>query len=295
MIHITEVGPRDGLQNERKHLTTAEKVEMIQRLVDAGLRYIEAVSFVNPKVVPQMAGAEDVMAAVPRREGVTYAGLVLSRSGLERALGSGIDVIHIVLATSDTFNLRNARRTVEQGLGELAAVARDALAAETPVVGYLATAFGCPFEGEVPVHRVLSAAEVLLEAGCRGIVLCDTVGVAHPRQVQSIVETFRSRFGPDDQVPLGLHFHNTRGLGLANVYAGYLAGVRRFDASVGGLGGCPFAPKAVGNVCTEDMVNLFHQMGESTGVDLSRLVDAARWVETQVGRRLDSMMMKVGV
>jgi len=291
MIRICEVGPRDGLQTENTFFSVEQKVEMIKRLTAAGLKKIEAVSFVNPRVMPQMAGAEEVLARLPRAEGVSYAGLVLSRSGLERALATSVDTLHVVLAASDELNRRNSRRTVEQSCQELVPVIREAAAAGRNVVGVLGTSFGCPYEGNIPLCRVLKIASLFCEAGCREITLADTAGLAHPQQVRETVREFRKSFG---NVDLGLHFHNTRGLGLANVYAGYLEGVVRFDSSIGGLGGCPFTPKASGNVCTEDLVNMFHQMGETTGTDLEKLVETARWVQTQAGRQLDGMVMKIG-
>ncbi|MCM3732723.1 hydroxymethylglutaryl-CoA lyase [Fictibacillus nanhaiensis] len=292
MIEICEVGPRDGLQNEPKLVSTETKVELINKLIDSGIRIIEAVSFVNKKVVPQMADAEEVMRLVPKRDDVRYAGLVLSRSGLERALHTDIDFLHVVTTTSDSFNLRNAKRTVDQAVEELTKVIEEG-ANSKGVAGVLGTAFGCPFEGEVPLSKVLNVAESFLKAGCTEIRLADTTGMANPLQVQNVVSAFQKQFGKD--LTLGLHFHNTRGLGLANILAGYQAGVTRFDSSIGGLGGCPFAPKAVGNVCTEDMVNMFIGMNVESGTDLERLVEAARWLERSMERPLDGMLMKAGI
>ncbi|MBX9974055.1 hydroxymethylglutaryl-CoA lyase [Cytobacillus firmus] len=293
MIEICEVGPRDGLQNECKIVPTETKVELITRLIDSGIRNIEAVSFVNPKDVPPMADAEEVLKSLPKRNGVRYGGLVLSRSGLERALKTDVDFLHVVTTTSDSFNLRNVKRTVEQAAGELSLVIKDGAASGKGVAGVLGTAFGCPFEGEVPMDNVLKAAEKFLEAGCTEITLADTTGMANPIQVQKIVDSFFDAFGRD--FSLGLHFHNTRGLGLANVLAGYQAGVRRFDSSIAGLGGCPFAPKAVGNVCTEDMINMFHGMGVDTGTSLPSVLETANWMETVMERPLDGMLMKAGI
>jgi hydroxymethylglutaryl-CoA lyase len=292
MIEICEVGPRDGLQNEPKLVSTETKVELINKLIDSGIRIIEAVSFVNKQVVPQMADAEEVMRLVPKRDDVRYAGLVLSRSGLERALHTDIDFLHVVTTTSDSFNLRNAKRTVDQAVEELTKVIEEG-ANSKGVAGVLGTAFGCPFEGEVPLSKVLNVAESFLKAGCTEITLADTTGMANPLQVQNVVSAFQKQFGKD--LTLGLHFHNTRGLGLANILAGYQAGVTRFDSSIGGLGGCPFAPKAVGNVCTEDMVNMFKGMKVESGTDLERLVEAARWLERSMERPLDGMLMKAGI
>jgi hydroxymethylglutaryl-CoA lyase len=292
MIEICEVGPRDGLQNEPKLVSTETKVELINKLIDSGIRIIEAVSFVNKKVVPQMADAEEVMRLVPKRDDVRYAGLVLSRSGLERALHTDVDFLHVVTTTSDTFNLRNAKRTVDQAVEELTKVIEEG-AALKGVAGVLGTAFGCPFEGEVPLSKVLYVAESFLKAGCTEITLADTTGMANPLQVQNAVTAFQQKFGK--KIKLGLHFHNTRGLGLANILAGYQAGVTRFDSSIGGLGGCPFAPKAVGNVCTEDMVNMFRGMNVETGTDLKGLIEAAKWLERSMEKPLDGMLIKAGI
>lgn len=291
MIEICEVGPRDGLQNEKKLVTTDQKVDMITKLIDAGAKKIEAVSFVNRKVVPQMADAEEVMKRVPRLDGVSYAGLVLSYSGLKRALETAVDSYHVVTATSDAFNLKNARKTVNQNIAELVKVIKEAADAKKTVAGVLGTAFGCPFSGDVPVNRVLEIAETFVKAGATEITLADTTGLATPLQVSHLVQEFQKQYGSD--IKLGLHFHNTRGLGLANVLAGYQSGIRRFDSSIGGLGGCPFAPKAVGNVCTEDLVNMFVGMGIETGMDLQKLIDTAVWMELQMERPLDGMMMKL--
>lgn len=291
MIEICEVGPRDGLQNESKLISTETKVELISKLIDSGIRNMEAVSFVNPKVVPQMADAEEVMKLVPKRDDVRYGGLALSASGLERALNTSVDFIHVVTTTSDTFNLRNAKRTVEQALTELGEVIHKGVAANKGILAALGTAFGCPFEGKVPLSRVLHATETFLKAGCTEITLADTTGMANPAQVQHVIAECYKQFGND--LTLGLHFHNTRGLGLANILAGYQAGVRKFDSSIAGLGGCPFAPKAVGNACTEDMVNMFHGMGVETGTDLNKLLETAKWMEEKMERRLDGMVMKV--
>lgn len=293
MIEICEVGPRDGLQNECKVVTTKEKVELIKRLIEAGITYIEAVSFVNAKVVPQMADAEEVLLQLPKDKGIKYGGLVLSRSGLTRALQTDIDYLHVVTTTSDTFNLRNAKRTVDQAVTELSQVIKEGVQANKKAVGVLGTAFGCPFEGEVSLDKVLFAAEEFIKAGCTEITFADTTGMANPIQVQSVVQTFKDQFGED--LSLGLHFHNTRGLGLANTLAGYQAGVRRFDSSIAGMGGCPFAPKAVGNVCTEDMVNMFHGMDINTNTDLEKLLETSKWLEGIMGRPLDGMLMKAGI
>ena len=291
MIHICEVGPRDGLQNEKTFLTVEQKTEMITGLIDAGIKKIEVVSFVNSKVVPQMADAEELMKLVPKDKGISYAGLVLNYSGLQRALETDVDTLHIVTATSDEFNMKNTRKTVDQSVIELVKVIEEGSQTKRAISGILGTAFGCPFTGEVPVDRVIKIADSFVKAGATEITLADTTGLANPAQVIKVVNDFKNHFGED--ITIGLHFHNTRGLGIANVLAGYQAGIRNFDSSIAGLGGCPFAPEAVGNVCTEDMVNMFENMGLQTNTNLDKLLETSRWMETQIGRELDGMLMKL--
>jgi hydroxymethylglutaryl-CoA lyase len=293
MIHISEVGPRDGLQNEKKILPTAKKVELIDGLTAAGLKKIECVSFVNPKIIRQMADAESVMEQITRLEGVSYGGLVLSQSGLDRALKSNVNFLNVAMASSDTFNQKNAKRTAEESVTELTRVIRTGVECGIEMIGVIGTAFGCPYEAIVPKERVIVIAKKFLEAGCKEITLADTTGMANPKQVGELVEYFFNHFG--ESATLALHFHNTRGLGLANTLAGYQAGVRHFDSSIGGLGGCPFAPKAVGNVCTEDMVNMFHEMAINTNIELDKLIDLALWLEKEIEHNLDGMVMKTGV
>jgi hydroxymethylglutaryl-CoA lyase len=293
MIYISEVGPRDGLQNEKKILPTAKKVAFINQLAAAGIKKIECVSFVNPKIIKQMADAEEVMEQITRVEGVSYGGLVLSQSGLDRALTSNVNFLNVAMASSNTFNQKNAKRTVEESVNELSRVIRTGVESGIEMIGVIGTAFGCPYEAIVPKERVIRIAEEFLEAGCNEITLADTTGMANPKQVEQLVESFYHHFG--DSTRLALHFHNTRGLGLANTLAGYQAGVRHFDSSIGGLGGCPFAPKAVGNVCTEDMVNMFHEMGIKTDIELEKLINLALWLEKEIEHNLDGMVMKAGV
>ncbi|QQE80015.1 hydroxymethylglutaryl-CoA lyase [Alicyclobacillus sp. SO9] len=291
MVEICEVGPRDGLQNEAVTLSVSDRVQLINRLVEAGITKVEAVSFVNPKVVVQMAEPEEVMRQLNQAVGVRFAGLVLSAKGMERAMESDVDDIHLVLAASTAFNLKNARRTTDESLGELVPLVERAKTGHRGVTAVIGTAFGCPFEGKVSEEVVFYAAKRFLDAGADAITLADTTGMANPGQVRNMVEAFVEQF-PD--VPLGLHFHNTRGLGAANVYAGYLAGVRRFDASIGGLGGCPFAPLSVGNVCTEDVVHMFEQMGVDTGLNLDGLLAAARFAQEKVQHPVDSYVLRAG-
>lgn len=290
-IVITEVGPRDGLQNEPEHLSPEERVEFIGLLVKAGLTRIEVASFVIPKLVPQMAGAEEVVAGLPTVSGVRYAGLALNGRGVERALATSVGAIHCTVAVSDSFNLRNSGARTDDSLTSLTQAIREA-AGDRVFVGVLATAFGCPYQGYVAPERVVEVAHALVDAGCTELTLADTTGVAAPAQVRSLVRILQAEYGAE--LPLGLHFHNTRGLGIANAYAGALEGVRYFDASVAGVGGCPFAPKAVGNVCTEDLVNMFEVSGWSTGLSAELLIDAANWLEGRLGRTLPGMLMKTG-
>lgn len=291
MINICEVGLRDGLQNEKTFITTEQKVALISKLIDAGIKKFEAVSFVNPKVIPQMADAEEVIKQAPKIEGISYAGLVLSHSGLERALNTEVDTLHIVMATSNKFNMKNARRTIDQSVTELTTVTSEAIAENKKVTATLGTAFGCPFEGDIPLNRILEISKSFIQSGATSITLADTTGLANPQQVAHTIKEFNHQFG--HSIELGLHFHNTRGLGLANVLSGYLNGVKNFDSSIGGLGGCPFAPKAVGNVCTEDMVNMFHEMSINSGTNLEKLVDSAKWLENVMDKKLDGMLMKI--
>ncbi|UTR10254.1 hydroxymethylglutaryl-CoA lyase [Evansella sp. LMS18] len=290
MINICEVGPRDGLQNEKEIVSTADKVELINRLIKAGIKKIEAVSFVNPKVVPQMADAEQVMNSIPSHPEVSYSGLVLSRKGLDRALNTKIDTVNVVLAVSEQFNLKNARRSVKQSQEELVEVILETERAGRKPAGVLGTVFGCPYEGSVSIDKVFSIANSFIEAGCKEIVLADTTGMANPLQVKQVTESFVKAFG--EEIELRLHFHNTRGLGLANTLAAYQAGVQSFDSSIAGLGGCPFAPKAVGNVCTEDMVNMFHRMSADTNLNLEELIKTSHWIENIIGRPLPGMVSK---
>ncbi|HSU79718.1 MAG TPA: hydroxymethylglutaryl-CoA lyase [Candidatus Angelobacter sp.] len=292
MIEICEVGPRDGLQNEAICLSVDQRVELITGLVEAGMDTIEAVSFVHPKVVPQMANPEEVLKRVPRKPGVRYAGLVLNKKGMERAFECELDDLHIAIAASSTFNMKNSRRTREDTLKEMLPLVHEGKKRGYKMNGIIATAFGCPYEGDVPFSVVIDMAERYIEEGADLITLADTTGMAHPGQVTRYVDLYHEKF---PRIPLALHFHNTRGLALANIYAGYLAGVRRFDSSIAGIGGCPFAPYSVGNVSTEDMVNLFEQMGETTPVDLPRLLELTKLVENAVGHDSNCFVSKVGL
>lgn len=289
-VEIVEVGPRDGLQNESAIVSTADKLGLIHRAIDYGVRRIEVTSFVNPKKVPQLADAEELVAMLPEREDVTYIGLVLNRRGAERALGTGrIDELGAVCVTSDTFGVRNQGQSSDESLA--AAMEIVALAKEAGRGGQItiATAFGCPFEGRVPIERVVEMAKRAADANPREIALADTIGVGVPGQVSEMVGRVREAVG---DLPVRVHFHNTRGTGIANVWAAVKAGAATVDASLGGLGGCPFAPGAAGNVATEDVIYLLENSGVQTGVTLPQVVDAAGWLTGVMGRPLPAMVSK---
>lgn len=290
-VTITEVGPRDGLQNEGAYVEPARKVELIDRLAAAGLRRIEATSFVHPKAIPQLRDAAAVMAALPRRAGVTYTVLVPNEIGAGNAIAAKADELATVVAASETMNQKNVNRTIAESLAGFEGVAALAAKAGVPWVGYVSTAFGCPYEGGVPPATVIEVAKRIRALGARGIALGDTIGAGNPRQVKALVRTFRDAL-PD--TPLRIHFHDTRGTGLANVLAALGEGVDHFDGSLGGLGGCPYAPGAAGNVATEDMVYMLEQMGIETGVDLRALIGVAQWAEALVGRPLPGRVKQAG-
>jgi isopropylmalate/homocitrate/citramalate synthase len=288
-VTICDVGPRDGLQNQPETLAPAVRAELVDRLAACGIPRIEAVSFVNPARVPQMAGAEDVMAAIDRREGVVYAGLVLNEKGYDRAEATGLDEVHFTFASTETFNRRNSNASVSDSLAAAARILERAHAAGIRATVTIGASFGCPFEGRVDPGRVLEQARQLAAAGADEIVFADTIGVAVPRQIRSLVGD-AAGLG----VPIGLHLHNTRNTGLANAHAGVEAGATLLDASVGGIGGCPFAPRATGNIATEDLVYLLHGDGVDTGIDLAALVAVAEWLEAVLGRQLEGQVYRAG-
>jgi hydroxymethylglutaryl-CoA lyase/(R)-citramalyl-CoA lyase len=288
-VVICDVGPRDGLQNEEKHLDPETRAELVNRLAAAGVPRIEAVSFVNPARVPQMAGAEDVVAGIDRQDGVVYAGLVLNEKGYERLAKTGLDEAHFAFAATETFNRRNQNASPEESVDAARAIISRAHGDGIRATVTIGVAFGCPFEGAVDPQRVLALAEQVADAGADELVLADTVGVAVPRQVKHLVaETAQlSR-------PVGVHLHNTRNTGFANAYAALEAGAGVIDASVGGIGGCPFAPRATGNICTEDLVYMLHGEGVETGIDLDALISVAEWLEAQLGRQLPGQLYRAG-
>lgn len=289
-VELVEVGPRDGLQNEAAIVSTADKLALIRRAIDYGVRRIEVTSFVNPKKVPQLADAEELVAILPERDDVTWIGLVLNRRGAERALATGrIDELGAVCVTSDSFGIRNQGQSSDESL--VAAMEIVALAKQAGRSGQItiATAFGCPFEGRVAIDRVVEMAKRAADASPREIALADTIGVGVPAQVSEMVGRVREAV---DGLPVRVHFHNTRGTGIANVWAAVEEGAATVDASLGGLGGCPFAPGAAGNVATEDVIYMLEKSGVRTGVALPQVVDAAGWLTGVMGRPLPAMVSR---
>jgi hydroxymethylglutaryl-CoA lyase len=289
-ISVREVGPRDGLQNEAP-VPTEAKVALVDALSRTGVRRIEAVSFVHPRAIPQMADADEVWSRIERNPRVRYSALVPNLRGAQRALAAGVTEIEVVVSASDTHNRRNVNRSTEESLEDIAAVLARAHEAGANCQVIVATAFGCPYEGDVPVERVLSVAGRAVRDGADGISFGDTTGMATPSRVTRVAGDFRSAYA---DVPLNLHFHNTRGTGLANVLAALQLGVADFDASVGGLGGCPYAAGASGNIATEELVHMVEDMGVATGVDLEAMIDVAAQAEKAVGRQLPSQVLRAG-
>lgn len=291
-VEIVEVSPRDGLQNEATPVSTDQKVELINRAIAAGAKRIEVTSFVNPKRVPQMADAEAVLAALPRGNGVSYIGLAMNGRGFDRALAAGVTEVNYVLVASDTFSQRNNGAPTMATLTGWAEVAEAARAAKIPTSITIGASFGCPFEGEVPVERVVEVAKRAADHGVDEIALADTIGVASPADV---VERFSAVADALPGIRLRAHFHNTRNTGIANAYAAVMAGVGVLDSSLGGIGGCPFAPAATGNIPTEDLVYMLNRMKISTGIDLAAAIAAASWLEGIIGRRNPAMLGRAGI
>ena len=289
-ISVREVGPRDGLQNEDPVPATA-KIALIDQLATTGVSRIEAVSFVRAEAIPQMADADEVWAAVSKDPAIRYSALAPNLRGARRALDAGFTEVEAVVSASDTHNRKNVNRSTAQSLDEIAVMIDEAHQRGATLQVVVATAWGCPYEGDVPVDRVLAVAGRAVADGADAISFGDTTGMATPGRVRDLVGSFRSRH-PD--VPLNLHFHNTRGTGLANVLAALELGVDDFDASVGGLGGCPYAPGASGNIATEELVYMVEDMGVGTGVDLAAMIEAAAAAERIVGRELPSQVLRAG-
>jgi hydroxymethylglutaryl-CoA lyase len=289
-IHFNEVVTRDGFQMEPAFVATDDKVALVDALGECGFAKIEVTSFTSPKAIPMLRDAEEVMGCIRRAPGVEYTVLVPNMRGAERALESRADELNLVMSTSETHNLANLRMTREKSFAALADVIRM-VDGRTPVNVSLSTCFGCPMEGEVPQAEAMRWAQRFADLGVRGLTICDTTGMAHPTQVARMAEALQQNF-PRQQ--LTLHFHNTRGMGLANVLAAVQSGIERFDGSLGGLGGCPYAPGASGNICSEDAVHMLDAMGYGTGIDLSKLLAVARRLPQIVGREVPGQVAKAG-
>ncbi|GAA0904269.1 hydroxymethylglutaryl-CoA lyase [Virgisporangium aurantiacum] len=287
-VEIVEVGPRDGLQNESALVSTAAKIAYIEALVDAGVRRVEATSFVHPKRVPQMADAEQVMAGVPRDRGVSYIGLVVNERGLDRALACGVDEANVVVVASETFSHRNQGMSIAEGVRSFEAISGRAVGLR--VTATIGASFGCPFEGEVPVSTVASLARQCAEAGADEIALADTIGVGVPDDVKILVDAVRAV----TDLPLRFHFHNTRNTGYANALTAVSLGAAALDSSPGGIGGCPFAPAATGNIATEDLAYALRRTGVHSGLDLDKVIAAAAFIGTELGAALPALLGRAG-
>lgn len=290
-IEIVEVGPRDGLQNESVLFSAQQKLEFIRRAIDSGVRRIEVASFVNPKLVPQMADAEAVSAGLARRDDVTYIGLVLNKRGALRAIEAGLDELGAVCAASDGFAQRNQGQSSDESLQMCCEVVRLARQEGRRGQITISTAFGCPFDGEVDPQRVVDMAKIAAASGPVEVAIADTIGVAGPRDVADLVARVKAAIAP---LPVRVHFHNTRNTGLANVWAAVNAGASTVDASLGGLGGCPFAPRATGNVPTEDVIYMLERSGYHTGLDIDRVIETVTWLAGEMSRELPGMLSRAG-
>ena len=288
-VTVVEVGPRDGLQNESAAIATADKIAFTDMLSAAGLRVIEVSAFVSPKWVPQMADAAEVFAGIARRPSTRYTALVPNLPGLERARAAGVAEVAVFAASSESFSRRNINQSIDESLQTYRGVCARALEWGMQVRGYVSTAFGCPFEGDVPPARVANVSAALVDMGCFEVAISDTIGVAHPGQVAKVLEPVAQRIGTDR---IALHFHDTRGTALANVLTSLQLGVVTFDASAGGLGGCPYAPGATGNLATEDLIYMLDGLGIETGVDLAALVEASTFIEARLDHRLPSRYVR---
>ncbi len=290
-VTIKEVGPRDGLQNEKVFVSTEDKIAWINQLSGTGIPSVEITSFVNPKWIPALADAAEVARGIERMPGILYSALVPNRQGLERALEADVDEAAVFMSASETHNQRNINKPIRATFPILSEVAQEALAAGKSVRGYVSTVFGCPYEGPVSVDDVIRVAETLFEMGIGELSLGDTIGIANPKQVQEVLNSLLKRF---DAKKLALHFHDTRGTALANILVSMDMGITTFDSSVGGLGGCPYAPGASGNVATEDLLYMLDAMGIHTGVNREKLLSAARFIQEKIGRELPSRNLQAG-
>lgn len=289
-VNVVEVGPRDGFQNIKDVVTTEDKIETVRKILDSGVKQVEVTSFVHPKAIPQMYDSVAVAEAaveMNKDKGARLIALVPNLKGAENALKTGIDTVSYVISASEAHNKANVNRTVQESIDNL-----KELAATYPELNIrldVATSFGCPFEGEVPLEKILKVTDAGVEAGVKEIILCDTIGVANPKQVFDIVEAVKEKY----DLPIGLHIHDTRGMGLACVVAGVMAGIDTYETSIGGLGGCPFAPGAAGNTATEDMLNMLAEMGIETDVDFEKFMEAVNYVKNNVNGNLTGRMMNV--
>jgi len=290
-VSVVEVSPRDGLQNESAPIDTEGKLRLVNALVQSGLKRIELTSFVSPRWIPQLADAEEIARRAERRDGVVFSALCPNSKGLERAIAAGLDEVAVFLSSSETHNKRNTNKSIKTSLETFAEVIEMALSEKLRVRAYISTVWGCPYEGETDPARALAIAEELLGLGCYQVSLGDTIGVGTPLQTRRICELFLSHV---PQEKLALHLHDTRGTALANALIGLELGITTFDASVAGLGGCPYAPGAAGNLATEDLVYMLHGMGIDTDIDLERLIEAGRVAEYVVGRRLPGKVHQAG-
>jgi hydroxymethylglutaryl-CoA lyase len=290
-VRVREVGPRDGIQSERARIPTAKKVRLIDALSTTGLRFIEAVSFVSPKAVPQMADAREVWSGISKNPDIVYSALVPNRRGAETAAAEGLDSMQVFIAASDSYNLRNVNKTVIDSMGDVSEVAAVGRESGIPVEATISTAFGCPYEGDVPPQRVVDVSRRVVDTGINTISYGDTTGMATPRRVHEVVEAVRSSL---PEVYMNMHFHDTRGTGLANVIAALEDGIDYFDASVGGMGGSPFAVGATGNIATEDLVHMLEDMMIPTGIELESLLAAARLAQDAIGSELPGKVLKAG-
>jgi hydroxymethylglutaryl-CoA lyase len=292
-IYFNEVVTRDGFQSEAQFIPTEEKIQLIDSLSECGYAKIEVTSFTSPKAIPMLRDAAEVMQRIKRNPDVEYTVLVPNLKGAERALDAKADEMNLVMSTSEAHNLANLRMTREQSAQALAEVIRF-VGDKTPINVSLSTSFGCPMEGDVPIEQVMKYAAYFVDLGVRGLTICDTTGMGHPEQVSRMVEALQQRFMDHQNLQLTLHFHNTRGMGLANLLAGVQGGIVRFDGSLGGLGGCPYAPGATGNICSEDAIHMLDAMGLDTGIQLEKLLPLARQLADLVGHSVPGQVLKAG-
>lgn len=290
-VTVVEVGPRDGLQNEANFVPTEQKIELIERLSETGLRRIEITSFVHPKAIPQLQDSEEIVKRIKQKQGIIYSTLVPNEKGLERALAAGVEEIGLFVSASETHNQKNVRMSIADSLKGFRNISEKALAHKLRMRGYVVTAFGCPYEGRVPREKVEFIIDEYKSLGVHEIALGDTTGMANPVMVSQMIERIGPRMGATD---LALHFHDTRGAALANILAALQEGVCIFDGAIGGLGGCPYAPGASGNVATEDLVNMLEEMGIETGIDLQKLIECAKYAGEIIGKGLPGHLLHSG-